>query len=82
MQAKPSTYHHVGITDGFDFINIVTFDDSIESCVEIIQKVHYLQENKIMTELNLCALKISLKLYKFSSYLSLPPMVCSKRRVR
>lgn len=37
------TYHHVSISNGFNFIDIIAAYDAIEHCVEIIQKVHHLQ---------------------------------------
>lgn len=34
------TWHnHVSITDRLNFVDIITFDDSIENCVQIVQEV-------------------------------------------
>eukprot|EP00043_Microstomoeca_roanoka_P001564 m.33483 g.33483 ORF g.33483 m.33483 type:complete len:325 (-) comp10890_c1_seq1:1150-2124(-) len=36
-------YHHVGITDGFHLVDIVVFDDCVETSVQIIQHVNNLK---------------------------------------
>lgn len=36
------SYHHVRISDGFNFIHVVITNDGIETGVEIVEKVHYL----------------------------------------
>lgn len=42
-KVKCNTHHHVGISDCFYLVNIVTFDDSVKQSVQIIQEVNNLQ---------------------------------------
>jgi hypothetical protein len=40
------TYHHVGISDGFHLVHIVTLDDGIEQGVQIVEEVDHLIARK------------------------------------
>lgn len=40
------TYHHVGISDGFHLVHIVTLDDGIEQGVQIVEEVDHLIAGK------------------------------------
>jgi hypothetical protein len=47
------TYHHVGISDGFHLVHIVTLDDGIEQGVQIVEKVdHLIAEKTTPTKLS------------------------------
>ena len=35
-------HHHVGVTDGLHFVDVVVLDDGVETRVEVIEKIHNL----------------------------------------
>ncbi len=36
------TYHHVGVSDSFHFVHIVTLNDGIKQGVQVVQEVNHL----------------------------------------
>lgn len=45
------TYHHVGVSDSFHFVHIVTLNDGIKQSVQVVQEVnHLLAKEKTKTK--------------------------------